>query len=141
MTTKQMTDEYAAACSETRGRLQTKQGGSRRPYRPMVTVHCSDRRIAQALCAHFDLGNIDSFHPVSNPRMAVFVWSIKGAGCVEVLKRTAPAHARGYWGSRVPHHRASLAANYAEWEGVSLVVLRCRNCWGPSSIPSNPGVW
>jgi hypothetical protein len=88
--TTQNTDEYAAACIEMRGRLQTNQGGSQRPYRPMVTVHCSDRRIAQALCAHFDLGNIDSFHPVSNPRMAVFVWSIKGAGCVEVLKRTAP---------------------------------------------------
>jgi hypothetical protein len=121
MTTKQMTDEYAAACSETRGRLQTKQGGSRRPYRPMVTVHCSDRRIAQALCAHFDLGNIVSFHPVSNPRMAVFVWSIKGAGCVEVLKRTAPAHARGYWGSRRIHPRARPYATIAKRRRIKYV--------------------
>jgi integrase len=34
-----MTDEYAAAMIECRGKLQTNQGGSRRPYRPMVPAH------------------------------------------------------------------------------------------------------
>ena len=86
----QITDSHAAACIEMRGKLQTNQGGSRRLYRPQVAVHMTDRRIASALRNHFCVGNIESFRPTTNPALEVFARVVKGAGCVEVLKRTAP---------------------------------------------------
>jgi hypothetical protein len=88
--TKEMSDQYAAGIIEARGRLQTNQGGTRRPYRPMVTVHIADYRIVQALREHFDCGALDSFRPVSNPHLQIHVWSVKGAGAVGVLERIVP---------------------------------------------------
>ena len=80
----------------------------------MVTVHIADYRIVQALREHFVCGTLDSFRPVSNPHLRIFVWSVKGAGAVEVLKRTNPymiGEVREHAEYILQRDRARLSAN------------------------------
>lgn len=85
-----MTDQYAASVVESRGRLQTNQGGRRRDYRPLISVTFADKHIARAFLEHVGRGHLNTFNPRSNPSMTIHAWECKGAGAVEVLERLTP---------------------------------------------------
>jgi hypothetical protein len=86
----QITDEYAAGIIEARGKLYTNTGGTQRRYRPKIDVYLLDHRVAQVLLHHFACGKVAVGSPSHAPNSRVYVWTVKGAGAVGVLERTAP---------------------------------------------------
>jgi hypothetical protein len=87
---QKMTDSYAAAMLEARGRLQTNNGGTRRDYRPLVSITFADPDIARAFREHMGAGTIETFNPHSNPTMELHAWRCRGVQAVGVLERLTP---------------------------------------------------
>jgi len=87
--TTQITDDYAAAWIEARGRIQVNSGNSPR-FSPMVRVIAIDPALPNALREHFGGGDLDYFSPLRSPHMTLYTWEIRGAPAVEALRRTIP---------------------------------------------------
>ena len=85
-----ITDQYAAACIETRGRMRKDSRGRHTPPRTEVSVLVGDKQLAEALREHFDAGQIEPFRPRSNPQLELWFWTVKGAAANRALERTAP---------------------------------------------------
>jgi hypothetical protein len=104
----ELTDQYAAAAVELRGRLRTNVGGSQRDYRPGLSVTSVDKDLIEQLCDYFGLGTVDSFCPVRNPSVEVYAWNTRGPATIEGLERVTPHMI----GSLREHAEYSLECEY-----------------------------
>jgi len=87
--TTEISDQYAAAWIEARGRIQVNAGYSPQ-YSPMVRVVSIDATLTSALQEHFGAGECDYFNPIRSPHMTLFTWQVRGTPAVEALRRTIP---------------------------------------------------
>ncbi len=90
VTMPEITDQYAAAAIDLRGRLQTNVGGTQRNYRPGLSVTSVEREIVEALRDHFDLGAVTSFFSTKLPDLEIFAWNVRGPAAIKVLERVTP---------------------------------------------------
>jgi hypothetical protein len=86
----QITDEYAAAWIEARGRLQTDAGSNGDNRRPSIRVISLDPIVTEALAEHFDTGELGSFNPKHSPHMTLYTWQVRNVLAYDVLRRTVP---------------------------------------------------
>jgi hypothetical protein len=89
MTTKPISDEYAAALIEAHGMLRTNTGGRQRPYRPNVTISTPDPHVAQALRG-WGGGKLDIYSPKYDPDKVMYSWTCRGQAAVRVLQAITP---------------------------------------------------
>jgi hypothetical protein len=90
MSTMKISDQYAAGLIEARGRMRKDSRGRHTPPRMEVSVLVGDKQMAQALQDHFEAGEVEPFHPRSNPQIELWFWTVRGAAAKRTLERTAP---------------------------------------------------
>jgi hypothetical protein len=88
--TMKISDQYAAGLIEARGRMRKDSRGRHTPPRMEVSVLVGDKQMAQALQDHFEAGEVEPFHPRSNPQIELWFWTVRGAAAKRTLERTAP---------------------------------------------------